>query len=86
MKLWMLPASFWSLALLIFPSSGSKNKQFKTPVDFQQTVQRYIPEDRTLNNYYCKNMKSYIILLFAAVGVHTHELDFKSYTFNMYVI
>lgn len=28
-------------------------------VDFQQSTQQYIPEDRTLNNHHCKNLKSY---------------------------
>jgi hypothetical protein len=28
-------------------------------VDFQQTTRRYIPEDRTLHNHRCENLKSY---------------------------
>jgi hypothetical protein len=32
----------------------------KTPVDFQRTTRRYIPEDRTLHNHRCENLKSYI--------------------------
>jgi hypothetical protein len=28
-------------------------------VDFQRTAQRYIPEDRTLHNRRCENLKSY---------------------------
>jgi hypothetical protein len=31
--------------------------------DFQQTTQRYIPEDRTLRNHRCENLRSYIILI-----------------------
>jgi hypothetical protein len=30
----------------------------KTSVDFQQTAHRYIPEDRTLHNHQCENLKS----------------------------
>jgi hypothetical protein len=28
-------------------------------VDFQRATERYIPEDRTLYNYRCENLKSY---------------------------
>jgi hypothetical protein len=30
-------------------------------VDFQQTTQRYIPNDRILHNHHCENLKSYFI-------------------------
>jgi hypothetical protein len=30
------------------------------PVDFQQTTWCYIPEDSTLHNHHCENLKSYI--------------------------
>jgi hypothetical protein len=33
-------------------------------VDFQRTTRHYIPEDRTLHNHRCKNLKSYIIYSF----------------------
>jgi hypothetical protein len=29
-------------------------------VDFQRTTQRYSPEDSTLHNHRCENLKSYI--------------------------
>jgi hypothetical protein len=32
----------------------------KTPVDFQWTMQHYIPEDRTLHNHHCENLISYV--------------------------
>jgi hypothetical protein len=32
---------------------------YETPVDFQQDTGRYIPEDMTLRNNRCKNVKSY---------------------------
>jgi hypothetical protein len=32
----------------------------KTSVDTQRTTQRYFPEDRTLHNHRCENLKSYI--------------------------
>jgi hypothetical protein len=31
-------------------------------VDFERTVQRYNPGDRSLHNQCCKNLKSYILL------------------------
>jgi hypothetical protein len=33
----------------------------ETSVDFQQTEWHYIPEDRTLHNHHCENVKSYIL-------------------------
>jgi hypothetical protein len=32
----------------------------ETSVDFQRTTRRYIPEDRTVHNHPCENLKSYI--------------------------
>jgi hypothetical protein len=32
----------------------------ETSVDFQRTTQCYIPEDSTLHNHRCENLKSYI--------------------------
>jgi hypothetical protein len=34
----------------------------ETSVDFQQTSRRYIPEDSTLHNHRCENLKSYMNL------------------------
>jgi hypothetical protein len=31
----------------------------ETSVEFQRTTQHYIPEDRTLHNNRCKDLKSY---------------------------
>jgi uncharacterized membrane protein len=31
-------------------------------IDFQRTTRRYIPEDRTLHNHRCENLKSYVLL------------------------
>jgi hypothetical protein len=31
----------------------------RTLVDFQQTTRCYIPEDKTLHNHHCDNLKSY---------------------------
>jgi hypothetical protein len=33
----------------------------ETSIYFQRTTQRYIPEDNTLHNYHCENLKSYTI-------------------------
>jgi hypothetical protein len=37
----------------------------ETSVDFQLTKRRYIPENRTLHNHRCDNLKSYINLVFS---------------------
>jgi hypothetical protein len=33
-----------------------------TSVDFQWTTSHYIPKYRTVHNYHCENLKSYLIL------------------------
>jgi hypothetical protein len=33
----------------------------ETSVDFQRTTRHYNPEDRTLHNYRCENLKTYVI-------------------------
>jgi hypothetical protein len=63
-------------------SSRSKNRPSKKPawssmlttcssetsVDFQRTTRRYIPEDRTLHNHRCENIRSYtVIAVFTSV-------------------
>jgi hypothetical protein len=35
----------------------------ETSVDFQRSTRRYIPEDSTLHNHRCENLKSYFISL-----------------------
>jgi hypothetical protein len=35
----------------------------KTSVGFQRPTWRYVPEDSTLHNHRCKNLKSYISLV-----------------------
>jgi hypothetical protein len=37
---------------------------FRNVNRFEGTTQRYIPEDRTLHNHRCENLKSYTIILF----------------------
>jgi hypothetical protein len=34
----------------------------ETSVDFQQTTRRYIPQDSTVHNHRCENLKPYIML------------------------
>jgi hypothetical protein len=45
----------------------------ETSVGFQRDVQRYITEDRTLNNYLCECLKSYMIC------TSTNYVQYKSY-------
>jgi hypothetical protein len=33
---------------------------YETSVDTQRTTRRYIPEDGTLHNHSCENLKSYV--------------------------
>jgi hypothetical protein len=45
----------------------------ETSVHFQRTTRRYIPEDGTLHNHRCENLKSYI--MFACFSDTSHRLD-----------
>jgi hypothetical protein len=36
----------------------------ETLADFQQNTWRYIPEDRTLHNHWCENLRSYTVIKF----------------------
>jgi hypothetical protein len=61
---WHLLA-YWFLAELI--SSTLKMEaicSFEMPVDTQRTSRRHIPEDDTLHNHRCENLKSYICSYF----------------------
>jgi hypothetical protein len=54
--------SRWFLAqIIIFSSLNMETICFsKTSVDFQRITRGYIPEDGTLHNHRCENLKSYI--------------------------
>jgi hypothetical protein len=58
----------------------------ETSADFQRTTRRYIPEDSTLYNHHCENLKSYTVFLhrqvthryvrrFGKVGAACHLLS-----------
>jgi hypothetical protein len=50
----------------------------ETSVNFQRTTQRYIPEDRTLRNQCCENLKSYKLSeVSVSVPLLYRELVFK---------
>jgi hypothetical protein len=52
----------WFLAKLVFLTLKMKAVcSSETSVDTQRTTRRYIPEDDTLHNHHCENLKSYII-------------------------
>jgi hypothetical protein len=54
--------AYWFLAELI--SSTLKMEAIyssETSVETQRTTRRHIPEDDTLHNYRCENLKSYIL-------------------------
>jgi hypothetical protein len=48
---------FWDSSTLKMEVTCS----FETSVDFQRTTRRYIPEDSTLHNHLCENLKSHIL-------------------------
>jgi hypothetical protein len=52
--------SCWFLARIIFRPWRWRRCSSETSVDFQRTTQRYTPEDRTLHNHRCENLKSYM--------------------------
>jgi hypothetical protein len=58
-----LPATWFTLVSCLIYSSTLMMEgkcSSETSVDFQWTTQHYIPEDRTLQNHCCENLKSYI--------------------------
>jgi hypothetical protein len=53
--------SRWSLVRVILSTMKMEAAYTsKTSVDFQRTARRYIPEDRTLYNHCCENLRSYM--------------------------
>jgi hypothetical protein len=60
--------SRWFLAQLIF-STLKMEATFSsiTSVDTQRTTRRYIPEDGTLHNHRCENIKSYTVEIYFKV-------------------
>jgi hypothetical protein len=42
----------------------------ETLVDFQQATWRYTPEDKTLHNHCCENLKSYKKNMWVHMGSH----------------
>jgi hypothetical protein len=42
-----------------FTVEERNNKETKTPADFQRTTRLYNPENKSLHNYRCANLKSY---------------------------
>jgi hypothetical protein len=57
-----LPHAFMLISCLAYFSTLKMEAacSSETPVDFQRTTWRYIPEDRTLHNHRCENLKSLI--------------------------
>jgi hypothetical protein len=48
--------------LILRPWRWGSHVTPETSVDFQRTTQRYIPEDLTLHNHHCENLKAYNLL------------------------
>jgi hypothetical protein len=48
--------------------ASGKQISSETSVDFQRTTWRYVPEDITLHNQNCENLKSYIAYVFFLVS------------------
>jgi hypothetical protein len=47
----------------------------ETSVSFQRNTWRYTPEDRTLHNYRCENLKSYMCIIFTCFCLQFSELN-----------
>jgi hypothetical protein len=53
----------WFLAqLILLIMKNEATCSSETAIDFQRTTRRYIPEDKTLHNHRCENLKSYMYL------------------------
>jgi hypothetical protein len=66
--------SRWFLTpLIVTPWRWRRYVPPKMSVEFQRTTRRYIPEDRTLHNHRCENLKSYLWTLSVA-GCRTNSL------------
>jgi hypothetical protein len=48
------------LVLFLYPEYGG-DMFLRNVIDFQRTTKCYIPEDRTLTNHRCENLKSYTV-------------------------
>jgi hypothetical protein len=59
------PATRLLVGLLDFSSTLKMEAlcSSETPIATQRTTRRHIPEDDTLHNHRCENLKSYILLL-----------------------
>jgi hypothetical protein len=56
------PTTFTQVSCSAYSSLRMKTIcSFETSVDFQRTTRRYTPEDSTLHNQSCENLKSYIV-------------------------
>jgi hypothetical protein len=60
-KATLLSICFTTVSCLAYfrPWKWRRHAPPKRLVDFQRTIRRYIPEDRTLDNHRCENIKSY---------------------------
>jgi hypothetical protein len=55
------PPAFTLFSCLVYSSTLKMEATCSaTSVNFERTARRYIPEDRTLRNYLCEDLKSYI--------------------------
>jgi hypothetical protein len=58
----LLPSVFTLVSCSAYSSNLKTEATYssETSVDFQRTIQHYIPEDSNLHNHRCENLKSYI--------------------------
>jgi hypothetical protein len=70
----------WFLAQLIFSTLKMEVIcSSETSIDTQRTTRHYIPEDGTLHNYRCKNLKSHILPFLYCMVIGEKKITIKHF-------
>jgi hypothetical protein len=72
-----MPPAFTLISCLACSSTLEREVTWssETLVDFQRTTLHYIPEDRTLHNHRCENLKSYLSVYVSHSGTQEAKND-----------